>query len=50
MLSTVASSVCFAGTHFSGFNITYSNTLMLKKFFSHSKRSFYYLLARVKPS
>ena len=56
MLSTVVSPVCFAGSTFNFKRqfffrlITYSNTLMSKKFLSQSKRSYYDLLARVKLS
>ena len=54
MLPTLASPVCLAGSLTpigSFFRIIIGViTLMLKKFFSQSKRSYYDLLARVKPS
>ena len=54
MLPTVVSPVCLAGSltpNGSFFPAYYSsNTLMLKKFFGQCKRSYYDLLARVKPS
>ena len=56
MLPTVASPVWFEGSTFNSRRqflfrlIGKGNTLMLKKFLSQSKRSYYDLLARVKPS
>ena len=55
MLSAVVSPVCFAGSTFNFkrqffLASNYSNTLMLKKFLSQSKRSYYDLLARDTPS
>ena len=54
MLSTVVSPVCFAGSTFNlkrqvFFGLAYY-PLVLKKFLSQSKRSYYDLLARGKPS